>query len=418
MHLQRQHIHSAHRHSREGGNPGCSINVMHYRQWIPAFAGMTMCRFGREYRNLKIIARLALAVLLTLCLGCGLIADKDRIKIAKVKNRYITRGDLAKVIRDMPDDERPMIKNKGDLLRVLNEYLDQQIKGPLAEELEQQLAAQGGKTLVPRELAMQRYFEDHKDDDYAAMYSVTDPATVGMNQAQLEIMKQQIDLGIDRTLEKLKGDAAVGYRAIEAFKQGTLAVTDAEYEREYNLRKDTLKKFEWVRFMALRFQADAPNSELDAATVRKRVDAGEKFEAVLEEYKAQDPKRAIESEIENNPSLAKFQGFWMNASGCQTGDVIGPVFLPDYQVMTGADAKGRQKVQDMPAAYLVLKVLDHRPETTLTLDEAKASLMPTILLAKAMEQLRKENYVEIFDKKLPDPSMFTDKYGKSFVDGA
>ena len=371
-----------------------------------------------QHSHVKIAARLGLAVLLMLCLGCGFIADKDRIKIAKVKSRFITRGDLAKVIREMPDDERPIIKNKGDLLRVLNEYIDQQIKGPLAEEMEQQFAAQGGKTLVPREAAMQRYFQDHKDDDYATMYAITDPATAGMNQAQLEIMKQQIDLGIDRTLEKLKGDAAVAFRAIEAFKLGTLTVTDAEYEREYTLRKDTLKKFEWVKFSALRFPADSPNSEIDAATARKRVEAGEKFETVLEEYKTGDPKRAIESEIENNPSLSKFQGFWMNVSGCQSGDVIGPLFLPAYQVMTSGDAQGRQNVQDMPAAYLVLKVLEHRPETTLTLDEAKASLMPAILFAKFMDQLRKDNYVEIFDKKLPDPALFTDKYGKSFVDAS
>ena len=60
----------------------------------------------------------------------------------------------------------------------------------------------------------------------------------------------------------------------------------------------------------------------------------------------------------------------------------------------------------MPAAYLVLQVLDHRPETQLTLQEAKPQLVTTIAFAKMMDLLREENGVEIYDDKLPDPSMF------------
>jgi hypothetical protein len=343
--------------------------------------------------------------------ACGFIADKDRIKIAKVRDTYITRGDLFKVIREMPDDERPIIRNKGDLLRVLNAYIDDQIRGPLVQEVEQQFAGQG-KPLVSREAAKQRYFSEHAEDDYASMYAVDNAAAVGMSQAQLEIMKQQIDLGIDRTLEKMKSETAVALRAVQAFKEGKLKITDAEYEQEYKLRKEGLKKLEWMEFAAFRFPVDMPNSEAEAAAVRRRLDAGESFDALQAECKAKDPSFVLRSEIENNPGLAKFSGFWMNASGSQKGDILGPIYLPEYQMMGSPDAQGRAAVKNMPAAYLVLKVLDHRPETPMTLDEAKLNLMPFILIGKMMTQLREDNGVVIYEKQLPDPAMFTDKYGQ------
>jgi len=345
--------------------------------------------------------------------GCGYIADKDRIKIAKFNDRYITRGELAKSIREMPDDERPIVRNKGDLLRALNDYIDGLIKLPLGEEMELQMEAQG-KKLVSREIAQQRYFQQHTDDSSAAMYFAQDPEAVGMTASQLEMEKQRIDLEIDRLLERLRGEAAVAYRAIEAFKKGDLTITQEEYQQEYNVRKEELKKLEWMRFWAFRFPAETPNSETAAANVRKRLDAGESFEKLVEEYAAKDPNLVLSSEIENNPGLAKFQGFWMNASGSQKGDIIGPVFLPEYQIMAGADAQGRRAVKNMPAAYLVLQVLDHRPETALTLDEAKPALAPSILVAKMMKKLREENGVEIYEKSLPDPALFTDRLNKPF----
>ena len=345
--------------------------------------------------------------------GCGFIADKDLIKIAKFKDRYITRGELAKVIRDTPDDERPIIRNKGDLLRVLNDYIDDLIKTPIAEEMQKQLEAQG-KTLAPREAAMQRYFKEHAEDNYAAMYSTENAEAAGMSQIQLDAAKAQIDLGIDRVLEKMRGEAAVAVRAMEAVKKGTLTITDEEYQQEYALRKDDLKKLEWMRFWSIRFPADMPNSETAAANVRKRLDAGESFEKLVEEYAARNPNFVLSSEIENNPGLAKFQQFWLNASGAKKGDIIGPVFLPEYQIMSNPNAQGKAAVRDMPAAYLVLQVLDQRPETTFTIEEAKPKLAPFIFISKMTAQLRQEEGVEIYEDKLPDPAMFSNRTGEPF----
>ncbi len=354
----------------------------------------------------------ALVVLLAACVGCGFIADKDQIRVAKFKNRYITRGELAKVVRDMPDEERVM-KNRGDMLRILTNYIDNQIKVPLGQEVEEQFKSRG-QTLLPRTTAMQQYFQKHTDDNYAAMYTAQDPASTGISKEQLDIAKQQMDNEIDELYEKLLGDMAVGYKAVEAFKSKTMTIADAEYEQEYRLRKDELKKLEWVKFLAIRFQSEQPDAEKEAANVRRRIDAGESFDAVAQECKAKDAASVLESEIENNPKLTRFASFWNDVSGRNTGDIAGPVYLPDYQVIGTTDGKGKQTLQNMPAVYMVLKVLDHRPETPMSLDEAKPQLAPTVLIGKMMAELRKQNGVEIYEKKLPDPAMFGERADKPF----
>ncbi|HNR35679.1 MAG TPA: peptidylprolyl isomerase [Candidatus Hydrogenedentes bacterium] len=344
--------------------------------------------------------------------GCGFIADKDQIRVAKFKNRYITRGELAKVIRDMPDEDR-IIKNRGDMLRILSNYIDEQIKIPLGQEVEE-LYKSRGQTLLPRSAAMQQYFQKHEEDNYAAMYMAQDPALFGMSKEQLDMAKEQMDNEIDELHEKLLGDAAVGYKAVEALKSGALTVTDAEYEQEYRLRKGEFKKLEWVKFLAIRFPAEQPGAGKDAAAVRKRIDAGESFDAIVEEFKAKDPASILESEIENNPNLTRFATFWLEVSGREAGEIVGPVFLPDYQVIGKTDAAGKQSLQQMPAVYMVLKVLDHRPEEPMSLEEAKPQLAPTILIGKMMAELRKQNGVEIYEKKLPDPAMFGERADKPF----
>src|SRR6056297_564145 len=70
----------------------------------------------KESRTMKrnilqgMAAALTLAALATAA-GCGSIADKDRIRVARLDDTYITRGDLKELISDMPDKERPNIRN-------------------------------------------------------------------------------------------------------------------------------------------------------------------------------------------------------------------------------------------------------------------------------------------------------------------
>jgi len=491
--------------------------------------------------------RLACLFALALAMGCGMIADKDRIKVAKINERYITRGDLYKVIREMPDAERPDIRTKGDMLRVLNGYIDQAIKLPLGQEVEREVQEQGKKkviqglaagrfiqehaqekyakilkaknaeeagmsqqdfdavkqemasvieqltheieaqlagpdrarlarqiaeaqflqvhakdkygavlaaetaaaaglppdeferlkgevasaidqlaaqveqgfdgkqaTLVSRQQATQSHFKKLRaqdpdaDVDYAAIYNLKDPSVMGLTDLEFEMMKEELDIGIDRELEALRGSAAVAYRASQALMDGTLKLDDTDFGIEYRLRKNELKRLEWLKFRAFRFDPDTPNAEVEAAKVRKRIDSGEAFDDLVKEYAEKNPNLILDDfEIENNPAFARFRGFWLNASGCEQGDIIGPVYMPQYQVTV--QGKGRTASHLMPAAYLVLQVLDHRPETQLTLEEAKPQLVTTIAFARMMDLLREENGVEIYEDKLPDPSMFVQR---------
>ena len=100
-----------------------------------------------------------IAVFFLLFAGCGQITDKDRIKVAKIGDKYITRGEIFRIIRDMPDTQRPMIRNRSDLLRVLNQYIDSRIKLPLGQHL-----AEEGKIEVPREVARETFFQESGDE--------------------------------------------------------------------------------------------------------------------------------------------------------------------------------------------------------------------------------------------------------------
>jgi len=114
----------------------------------------------------------------------------------------------------------------------------------------------------------------------------------------------------------------------------------------------------------------------------------------------------IESEIENNPDVAKFAGFWGTVSGAQPGEIYGPVFLPEYQIQV-TDAQGRPQPLDMPQSYIVLRVLESFPERTLTLEEARDRVLPMVLYSQEIEKLREEHGVEIYEEKLPDPGGFS-----------
>jgi hypothetical protein len=51
-------------------------------------------------------------------------------------------------------------------------------------------------------------------------------------------------------------------------------------------------------------------------------------------------------------------------------------------------------------------MLDRVEEIPKTLEEAKPDLIDNLLYAKVMQQLRQKAGVQIFEAKLPDPSMY------------
>lgn len=355
-----------------------------------------------------------LVLLPVLILGCMMIADKDLITIAKVDGDSITRGDFYKVLRDMEDDERPIIRNKSDMLREINRYIDEQITVPLGLQMQEE-----GKINVPREVALEMYFEGKGDQaqelryiynfDLSAMKQSTELMQVyQLTPESIRARKDVIDLKVDVILEKMLAQQAVAYLAAQEARSGKLKVDEEVLQQEYDLRKGELKSFEWLSFRAFRFPTSMPNALDEAAAVRKRLNAGENWDVIENEYLQKNPNFVIESEIENNPSLARFRSFWEAASGSQPGATIGPIFLPEYQV-TGTNAQGQPQPIIMPEAYLVLRVLETRPERQLTLEEAKPVLAPQILYAQEIKALREQHGVEVYEDKLPDSRAFGQK---------
>lgn len=365
--------------------------------------------------RLLVCVGLAATLLVGIC-GCGMIADKDRIKIAKFMDvdhstgqsyeRYITRGELSKVIREMSDEERPAISNKGDLLRVLNGYINDQIRAQLAKEVRAEAEAQG-VTLLTRDEARQLYFAKHAEGNYEAIYNLTNPEAIGMTPEEHETQKALMDVGIDGEYVRLLSGRAVEFRAVKDYEAGLLQITDEDYEQEFKYRKDELKTLEWIEFRAIRFPVTMPDATGQAAKARQLVQERGSFDEVCEEYRQRSQDFVFESEIENNPGLERFQNFWRTASGCQEGDVLGPVYMPEHSMQ--AIVEGRAVMLKVPAAYLVLKVLGHREVTQMTLDDAKQVMAPGILVGKEMAKLRQDRQVEIFEDKLPDPEMFSRK---------
>ncbi len=363
------------------------------------------------------VSGLALAGVAAFCAGgmpgCGQIIDKDRIRIAKVGDKFITRGDLFKLIREMADTERPKIQSKGDLLRILNQHIDAGIKIPLGKKLKDE-----GKIDIPRDAAREQYFRESGDegDHLRAMWAMQVPANgestplmrqYDLTAERLQFQKDLIDEDTDRTLERMLGDKAVEYLAATAYKEGKITVSDEELAREYRMAGETMKTLEEMTFLAVRFPAALPDAPARAAEVRRRLDQGESFDALVDEHllkgKAENRSYVIESGIANNPALERFKGFWDTASGSGPGTIIGPVYLPAYQ-QVAQDSQGRTRSVNMPDAYLVLRVSTHKPEKTLTMEEAKPLLAAPLLVGKMMEQLRGENGVEIYEDKLPEVS--------------
>lgn len=358
----------------------CMGNTMSLLRWAIAAACMAFC--GMQ-------------------LGCGRIADPSRIKVAKVGDEVITVGDFGTLLRSMGDAERPNIKTKGDLIRAIQSYVDDKVKAKAAADLGAE-----GKLSVSRKEA-----EDFVRAQQPQLYETTPEmkakglAWEDVPPEQLAQRDQEREYAVEMAQRKLSAERAVVYRAQEGFKNGTLTIGEEEFKSEYELRKDELGVLERIRFSGIQFPVFMPDAETLAGEVRSRVATGENFYAVAAEYKAKNPLHVAEAEIENNPSLAKFGAFWNAVSECQVGDVVGPVYMPAYS-RTGRDANGRPMSQEMPEAFLVIKILDHWPERERTLEEAKPLLAQDILILKTMDRLRTEYGAVVYEENIPDPAIF------------
>lgn len=345
--------------------------------------------------------------------GCGNLTDKDRIRIATLDGKSITRGDLRKLIRDMDDDKRPVIRNRADLLLVLNKYIDETILDGAAFELRTARAIE-----VPRARAMSVYFARNPSDRVTYEVQGADQLKkedFDVSDGQLAAIKADIEFKIDDVEQELLRDAALAHLIQGALKEGTLTITEEEFQQEYDLYKERLYFYERLGFVGIRFMMAVGDAAQQAAVCRGRLDAGESFDDVLNLYGSISKVMIIESTIENNPGLERFRAFWDKAAGAQVGDIVGPVFMPDYEVLEPLP-DGTVKKSAEPAAYVVLKVLQRTEPKSKTWQESQNDLAPMILRRKMMRNLREQHGAEIYEDKLPDPGRYESELKGPFVD--
>lgn len=339
--------------------------------------------------------------------GCGWLADPERIVVARIGDEAIRREDLTRVLREMLDDERPLIKSRNDLRRVLEHYIDYQIKQDLAEPL-----AAEGKISIPRQLAANRFDMQHPDYRRYIEFG----KNMGLSDAERKYFEQEREYRIDLVEEELLGEAAISHRIREDLDAGTLEVSDEEYEEEYGFRKDELKNRETLVFEGIFFPTEQTGASTLATSAFNRMKAGENVRDLAAEYAAAGTGYPISSQLENDPrQAAKFGNFWQQASGSKEGDVIGPLFIKGWEsAQQGPD--GQMQSVRIPDSFLVARVIKAEPETQMTLEEAKPVLAPGILYAKMIRKLHEEYHVEILEENLPDPSRFDPNAPQSVFD--
>ena len=368
-----------------------------------------------ENVSLKRLSALGLVLIASavFATGCGMIADKDRIVIATLDGDNITRGDFAKILRDMTDEDRPLIQNKSDFLNALNAHIDNQIKSGLAKEL-----LKKRKISVPREVSRKAYFEAFPE--YRTIYEMRDSSEslvedLEITEGDLVAVRAEIEFGIDDIEEKLLREEAVRYTVNAAVREGGLAISDEEFQREFESVGADIKRLERVEFQAILIPETQPEALREAGDVRRRLDAGESFESLAEKYRSQNPLYILESVLQNDPTSVKFRAIWEAISSRGEGDTIGPTFLPSFEQVSEGPT-GRMQSRVMPNSYIVMKIISHTPESEMTWEEARSDLAPGLRMRKTLDRLREEHGVQVFEKNLPDPSGFGDQYKDDMIE--
>lgn len=332
------------------------------------------------------------AVSLTSCFG---IIDKGRRKIAVIDGKPVTRDDFDKVLRDMPAQTRPLIRTKGDMLSALQAYLDKRVRYKNAEDL---LAAK--KIFVPREVA-EAVLRVREPEIFV---KIANPEDYKMSQEDLKYMEEDREIRIDEMLKELEAEQGVQYRIDEAIKESTLTITEQEYADEFAVSRDKLFHPERVAFTGVLVPGASSGARAAATELARKIHGGAAPGDLV--GAAPDLHAAIiEAELENDPSKRKFASFWEQAAGAKVGDVIGPVFIQGWTEAT-QDAQGKVTQRPYPDGMLVCLVTGRTDQTPKTLEEAKPDIERTIYYAKVMDQLRKQDGVQVFEDQLADPGMY------------
>ncbi len=360
---------------------------------------------------MKNIACLMMLTLVSFSLiGCGMLTDKDRKVIAEVDGEPIRRSDLRKHLRDMSDEERPFIQSQNDLLRVLNTFINTQLKSELATELKE-----AGTIEIERDLGRDTFME--KNPEFKNMENLQNTEELGFTQGQIASMKAQIEYGIDDEMDILYQEAAIQFKVNELIQSGNAKVSDEEFEAEYEIKKNSFKSLEFIDFLAIKFPFNGNQSaaaKQEAAKAYQRILDGENFEDVLTFYMQRNKQLGMRSAMENNPDKPLFSQFWHNVTGCKQGDIIGPLLLPPHDQMRPGP-NGQAQSFKAPAAYIVLRVEEHRPPSQKTIDQAKPEMVNDLLAQQVINNLRDAHNVVVYKEELWRPEGYGDQYKDSMI---
>ena len=341
--------------------------------------------------------------------GCGELTNKERIVIAEIDGEPVTRGDLQEYIRFLNDDARPeprytIVQRKSDVLRMLHEFIDIQVTDPIANRLKSE-----GKITVDRDQLRAEYLA--RNPDKGVVYLIADPAEAGFTVSDVEAMKTIVEFAVDELEEAALRELALAYLAGEIVRRNPRAISEDDFRRAYDARKDELETFETVSFVGLRFPAADPAARRETADIRNRIRQGESFDAVFNEYVDRDENFGVRSGLQNNPNAQKFRQFWNQVSGVPAGEIVGPVFMSEYR-QTNADGQAIQ----VPPTWAVIKILTREPPRPMTFEEAKRPLSVSILRQRVIEGLRADNGVLIYEDKLWDPAGYGDQFEGQFIE--
>jgi hypothetical protein len=295
----------------------------------------------------------------------------------------------------------------------LNRHIDETILDQLALQLRGER-----KIDVPRSVSKLTYFMRNPED--RVKYEVQtvedmEEQDFDVSQGQINAIKADIEFKIDRVEGELLREAALQYAYKEALRNGTLTITDDEFKREYELNKNRLFFYERVGFIGVRFIAGFPQSPDEVENAKERLDGGMSFEELINLYGGINEDMIVTSQIYNDPRLPRFQSFWNKVSGAEVGEVIGPLYMPEYTYQEQKPDGTIESVKQ-PAAHMIIQVTEHEPARQKSWEDAKVDLAPLILRRKMMQRLREEHGVEVYEDKLPDPGRY-DSGGKSmFID--
>ncbi len=312
--------------------------------------------------------RLRLFSLLVFLLGgavgaCGLITDESRVKVARIGDEAITRGDLDSYIQQLPIEERYKTKSKQAKLQKLQQMVARNI---LLKEVDKR-GIQATDEEVDRE--MQRRGIQDINPEALGDYGPVDGAGHDHGHA---MPNQRENIAIEIRLAKLQQ---------QAIPPG-LKVSDEEIAEVYEASKASFVEPESV---LMRFVTCASMEE--AQKILERTRAGEDFAEIVRKSAAETEGKAGEGAM----ALAEVGPQELNDAirAAEPGDMLGPV--------------GRG------AEFDIVQLIERRAPREMPLNEVRNWIGQRLLFEKAQQaqvkffaDLRESYGVEIFPDNLPE----------------